>query len=147
MFALAAPSAFAQEQAAAQAQDDVQDEDTDDKLSEAALEQLVAPIALYPDALLSQVFMASTYPLEVVEAARWVKDNPSVKPDDVETALKEQDWDASVKSLAAIPDALAMLNHDLSWTQKLGDAFLAQNADFLDAVQRLRLRAEEAGNL
>ena len=130
-----------------QAQEDVQDEDADDQLSDAELEQLVAPIALYPDALLSQVLMASTYPLEVVEAARWAQDNPKVKPDDVETALKDKDWDASVKSLAAIPDALAMLNHDLSWTQKLGDAFLAQQAEVLEAVQRLRLRAEEAGNL
>ncbi len=147
VFGLAAPGAFAQEQAAAQEQQDVEEGDAEDNLSDAELEQLVAPIALYPDALLSQVLMASTYPLEVVEAARWVKDNPDVKPDDVESSLDGKGWDASIISLAAIPDALAMLNHDLSWTQKLGDAFLAQQQDVLEAVQRLRLRAEEAGNL
>ncbi|MFA9474429.1 MAG: DUF3300 domain-containing protein, partial [Filomicrobium sp.] len=142
-----APGAFAQEQLDVPEQQDAQEEGPQDTLSEGQIEQLVAPIALYPDALLSQVLMASTYPLEVVEAARWVKENPDVKDDAIDEAMEGKDWDASIKSLAAIPDALEMLNQDLSWTQKLGDAFLAQQQDVLDAVQRLRLRAEEAGNL
>src|SRR5262245_24823049 len=101
------------------------------------LEQFVAPIALYPDSLLAQVLMASTYPLEVVEAARWAKDNSSLKGDALEEALQPMTWDPAVKSLAAFPDVLAMMNEKLDWTQKLGDAFLAQQADVMDAVQRL----------
>jgi uncharacterized membrane protein YgcG len=111
------------------------------------LEQIVAPIALYPDALLAQVFMASTYPLEIVEAARWAKEHPEVKGDAVAKAVEQQTWDASVKSLVAFPDVLTMMNEKLDWTQKLGDAFLAQQKDVMDAVQRLRAKAKEAGNL
>lgn len=111
------------------------------------LEQIVAPIALYPDSLLSQVFMASTYPLEIVQAARWSKEHPDVKGDAVAKALEKETWDASVKSLVAFPDVLTMMNDKLDWTQKLGDAFLAQQKDVMDAVQRLRVKAKEAGNL
>src|SRR5262245_51335617 len=111
------------------------------------LEQMAAPIALYPDPLLAQVLMASTYPLEIVEAARWRKDNPSVTGDAVATALKDQDWDPSVKSLATFPDVLAMMDEKLDWTQKLGDAFLAQQSDLMDAVQRLRAKAKAEGTL
>jgi hypothetical protein len=111
------------------------------------IEQLVAPIALYPDSLLSQVLMASTYPLEVVEAARWVKENPNVKGQALEDAMQKQSWDPSVKALTAVPQTLAMMNDELKWTQDLGDAFLAQQSDVLDAVQRLRARADAAGNL
>jgi hypothetical protein len=115
--------------------------------SEARLEQLVAPIALYPDALLSQVLMAATYPLEVVEAARWSRENPKTTGQALEDAMQKQKWDASVKALTAVPQTLAMMNDKLAWTQQLGDAFLAQQADVLDAVQRLRARADAAGNL
>jgi Protein of unknown function (DUF3300) len=111
------------------------------------IEALVAPIALYPDDLLSQVLMASTYPLEVVQAARWVKANPNVKGDAAVKAVENQSWDVSVKSLVAFPQVLEPMNEKLDWTQKLGDAFLADQKSVLDAVQRLRQRAEQAGNL
>ena len=106
--------------------------------SQGELEAMVAPIALYPDALLSQLLMASTYPLEVVEAARWRKANPSLKDKALEDALQKQPWDASVKSLTAFPDVLGRMNEDLAWTQKLGDAFLGQQQQMLDTVQTLR---------
>jgi len=111
------------------------------------LEQIVAPIALYPDSLLAQIFMASTYPLEIVQAARWSKAHPDVKGDAVAKAVEKETWDASVKSLIAFPDVLTMMNDKLDWTQKLGDAFLAQQKDVMDAVQRLRVKAKESGNL
>ncbi len=116
-------------------------------LTSEQLEQLVAPIALYPDDLLSQVLMASTYPLEVVEAARWSRDNPKVTGKALEDAMQKQEWDPSVKALTAVPQTLQMMNDQLAWTQDLGDAFLAQQTDVLDAVQRLRARADAAGNL
>jgi hypothetical protein len=111
------------------------------------LEQIVAPIALYPDALLSQVFMASTYPLELVEAARFAVENPDLKDSALDEALKDKTWDLSVKSLVHFPQVLTMMNEKLDWTQKLGDAFLAQQKDVMDAVQRLRARAHKEGNL
>jgi Protein of unknown function (DUF3300) len=111
------------------------------------LEQIVAPIALYPDALLAQIFMASTYPLEIVQAARWSKEHPDVKGDAVAKEMEKQPWDPAVKSLVAFPDVLTMMNEKLDWTQKLGDAFLAQQKDVMDAVQRLRTKAKDAGNL
>lgn len=111
------------------------------------LEQIVAPVALYPDSLLAQIFMASTYPLEVVEAARWTKANANVEGDALADAMEKQDWDPSVKSLAAFPQVLTMMDEKLDWTQQLGDAFLAQQKDVMDAVQRLRTRAHAEGNL
>ncbi|MFC4313458.1 DUF3300 domain-containing protein [Steroidobacter flavus] len=111
------------------------------------LEQIVAPIALYPDALLAQVLMASTYPLEIVLAARWAAEHPDVKGDAVAKAVENETWDASVKSMVAFPDVLKMMNEKLDWTQKLGDAVLAQRKDVMDAVQRLRVKAKDAGNL
>ncbi len=116
-------------------------------ISNEEIEQLVAPIALYPDALVAQILMASTYPLEVVSAARWVTANPNVKGEALEAAMQQQPWDPSVKALAALPQVLNMMNDKLDMTQKLGDAFLAQQKDVLDAVQRLRARAQAAGNL
>jgi len=111
------------------------------------LDQLVAPIALHPDALLAQVLMASTYPLEVVQAARFVKDNPTLKSDQLNEALKQHTWDDSVKSLVFFPQVLTMMNDKLDWLQKLGDAFLAQQQDLMAAVQRLRARAQASGQL
>ena len=111
------------------------------------IEQLVAPLALYPDSLVAQILMASTYPLEVVAAARWSKANPNVKDKALEDAMQQQPWDPSVKSLTAFPQVLAMMNEKLDLTQKLGDAFLAQQKEVLDAIQRLRGKAEQAGNL
>lgn len=115
--------------------------------SKEELEQLVAPIALYPDPLVAQILMASTYPLEVVEAARWSKANPNVKDKALEDAMQQQKWDPSVKSLTAFPKVLQGMNEKLELTQKLGDAFLGQQKEVLDAVQRLRGKADQAGNL
>jgi len=111
------------------------------------LDALLAPIALYPDALLTQILMASTYPLEVVEAARWQKTNASLKGTALEDAARQQAWDESVKSLVMFADVLSRMNQDLAWTQKLGDAFLGQQAQVLETVQTLRKRAQQAGNL
>ncbi len=111
------------------------------------IEALVAPIALYPDPLLSQVLMASTYPLEIVQAARWVEKNPKITGDAAIKAVEKETWDVSVKSLVAFPQALIPMNEKLDWTQKLGDAFLAQREDVMQAVQRLRQQAEKSGNL
>jgi hypothetical protein len=118
-----------------------------DPRDKAQLEQLIAPIALYPDSLLSQVLMASTYPLEVVEAARWVKQNPDVTGQALEEAMQQQNWDPSVKALTAVPQTLQMMNDKLNWTQQLGDALLAQQTDVLNAVQTLRARADATGHL
>lgn len=111
------------------------------------LDQMLAPIALYPDDLLVQVLMAATYPLEVVQAARWVQANPNLAGDQLAAALEQQDWDPSVKSMVNFPSVLQMLNDRLEWTQKLGDAFLAQKDQVMDTVQKLRQRAQGQGYL
>jgi hypothetical protein len=111
------------------------------------LEQLVAPIALYPDALLAQVLMAATYPLEIVQAARWVQQNPTLKASVLANALQSQTWDPSVKSMCGVPDVLKRMNDNLNWTQDLGDAFLNDQAKVMDAVQTMRRKASEAGDL
>ena len=111
------------------------------------LDQMLAPVALYPDDLLTQLLMASTYPLEIVQAARWTKQNKNLKGDALTEALEKQDWDPSVKSLVNFPDVLAKMNENLEWTQKLGDAFLAQQKEVMDTIQKLRKKAQEAGNL
>jgi hypothetical protein len=111
------------------------------------LDQLLAPIALYPDTLLSQILMASTYPLEVVEAARWSRANPGLKGNDAVGAVEEKDWDASVKALAAFPQVLAMMDERLEWTERLGDVFILQEPVVMETVQSLRQRAYAAGNL
>lgn len=116
-------------------------------LSQEQLEQLLAPVALYPDALLAQVLMASTYPLEVVEAARWRKANPALSGKALEDALQALRWDPSVKSLAAFPPVLEMMNEQLAWTQQLGDAFLADQKRLLASVQKLRQAANAQGTL
>ncbi|MEO8566450.1 MAG: DUF3300 domain-containing protein, partial [Betaproteobacteria bacterium] len=111
------------------------------------LDALLAPIALYPDDLLAQVLMASTYPLEVVEAARFVQQNPGLSGAALDDALRTRRWDPSVQSLAAFPQVLAMMSDRLEWTQQLGDAFLANRQQVMDTVQALRSRAEAAGTL
>ena len=117
------------------------------KLSQAQLEALVAPIALYPDPLVSQVLMASTYPLEVAEASNWLQANKNLKGDALNQALQQQTWDASVKSLVSFPPVLEMMGTQLSWTQKLGDAVLAQQSDAMTAIQTLRAKAKQSGAL
>ncbi len=111
------------------------------------LDQMLAPIALYPDSLLSQIFMASTYPLEVVEAARWSRANPGLKGEEAVNAVEQRDWDASVKSLTAFPQVLAMMDQQLEWTARLGDVFIAQEPQVMETVQSLRQKAYAAGNL
>jgi hypothetical protein len=120
---------------------------TEAQLPEGQIEQLVAPIALYPDPLLTQVLMASTYPLEVVEAARWSQDNSTVNGQALQDAMQAQSWDPRVKALTAVPQTLQMMNAKIDSTQQLGDAFLAQQQDVLNAVQKLRAQAQAAGNL
>ena len=115
--------------------------------TQAELDQMLAPIALYPDALLSQVLMAATYPIEVVEAARWSRANPGLQGDDAVRAVHYEDWDPSVKSLVAFPQILQRMDENLEWTRTLGDAFLAQEPQMMDQVQQLRQRAQAAGHL
>lgn len=116
-------------------------------LKQEELDQLLAPIALYPDSLVSQILMASTYPLEIVEASRWAKKNEGLTGDALGKALEAQTWDASVKSLVNFPQVLTMLNEKLDMTTKIGDAFLSQQKQVLDTVQALRSKAKAAGNL
>jgi hypothetical protein len=129
---IAVPCAYAQERKA---------------FGQAELDQILAPVALYPDALLSQVLMASTYPLEVVEAARWSRAHPGIQGDEAVRAVADKDWDPSVKSLLAFPNLITRLDEKLDWTRRLGDAFLAQEAQVMDTVQQLRQRAQAAGKL
>jgi hypothetical protein len=111
------------------------------------IDQLTAPIALYPDSLLAQVLAASTYPLEIVQAARFLQQNKELKGEKLLAASKDKDWEPSVKAMLEFPDVLLMMNEKLEWTQKLGDAFLGQQKDVMVSVQRLRQKAQEAGNL
>lgn len=111
------------------------------------LDALLAPIALYPDTLLAELLMASTYPLEVVQAERWTTENKSLKGDQLKVEVDKQAWDESVKALVATPSVLTMISMKLDWTQKLGDAVLAQQADVMDAIQRLRSRAQANNKL
>jgi len=118
-----------------------------DDYSREQLTQMLAPVALYPDALLSQVLMAATYPLEVVEADRWRKKNPLLTGNNLEEALREQDWDASVKALCEVPTVLALMSEKLDETTNLGNAFLAQEDEVMEVIQELRTRAYQEGNL
>lgn len=111
------------------------------------LQQLLAPVALYPDQLLAQVLMAATYPLQVVQAARWQKENAKLTGAALDKALDGKEWDPSVRSLVPFPQVLTMMSDKLEWTQKLGDAFLAQQADVMAEVQYLRFKAQAAGSL
>ena len=111
------------------------------------LEQLVAPIALYPDELVGQILMASTYPTEVVEASRWMQQRPGLKGQGLADAVDHQPWDPSVKALTEFPAVLDSMNENLSWTSALGDAYVNQPQDVMSAVQALRKRAQTSGKL
>jgi hypothetical protein len=111
------------------------------------LDSLVAPIALYPDPLLAQVLAASTYPLELVQLQQWLEKNKTLKDKALADAVQKQPWDPSVQAMAALPDVVKRLVDDIQWTAELGNAFLAQESDTLDAVQRMRAKAQEKGNL
>ncbi|HFQ3986263.1 TPA: DUF3300 domain-containing protein [Enterobacter asburiae] len=113
----------------------------------AQIDQWVAPVALYPDALLSQILMASTYPANVIQAAQWSKDNPKMEGDAAIQAVASQPWDPSVKSLVAFPQLMSLMGENPPWVQNLGDAFLAQPKDVMDSVQRLRALAQKTGAL
>jgi Protein of unknown function (DUF3300) len=140
---LAAPPAlFAQQPAAPAAQ-----QSTAPAFKPEELDQILAPIALYPDSLVSQILMASTYPLEVVQADRFVTQNKDLKGDALTKALEKQTWDASVKSLVNFPQVLRMMSEKLDWTLKMGDAFLADQKKVLDTIQGLRAKAQASGNL
>ena len=117
------------------------------KFKKEELTQMLAPIALYPDSLIAQMLMASTYPQEVVESERWLRQNKGLKGDALDNALKEKTWDPSVKSLCHYPDVLFAMSEKLDQTRKLGDAFLSQEDDVMATIQELRRKAEEQGNL
>jgi Protein of unknown function (DUF3300) len=111
------------------------------------LQQLVAPIALYPDALVAQILAASTYPAEVVAADRWMQAHPGLKGDQLGDSVNAQSWDPSVKALTQFPDVLTNLDKNISWTSSLGDAYVNQEQEVMNAVQTMRQRAEQAGKL
>ena len=144
---LAAPPAVLTQQPAAPPAVPTQQPAAPPALKQEELDQILAPIALYPDSLIAQILMASTFPLEVVQAERFAKQNASLKGEALTKALESQSWDPSVKSLVNFPQVLTMMNEKLDWTQKLGDAFLAQQKPVLDTIQSLRAKAQAAGNL
>ncbi len=111
------------------------------------LDSLVAPIALYPDPLLSQTLVASTYPLEVIQLKQWLDQHKDLKDKALVDAVKKQDWDPSIQAMAPLPDVVKQLADNIKWTSDLGNAFLAQQNDVMDAVQRMRKKADDAGNL
>jgi hypothetical protein len=119
----------------------------DTNFSEAQLAQMLAPIALYPDSLLTHILIASTYPIEVVEAERWISKKSDLSVEKISKKLESKDWEPSVKALVMFPKVLERLSDDLSWTQQLGDAFLQSEEDVLEAIQDLRYQAEQAGSL
>jgi hypothetical protein len=111
------------------------------------LDSLVAPIALYPDPLLSQTLVASTYPLEIIQLQQWLEKNKNLKDQALADAVKKQDWDPSIQAMAALPDVVKQMADNIKWTTDLGNAFLAQQGDVMDAVQRMRKKAMDGGNL
>jgi hypothetical protein len=119
----------------------------DATFSEAELDQMMAPIALYPDSLLAQILMATTYPADVVEAVKWSKDNAGQEGDAAVDAVQDKSWDPSVMSLVAFPQVLTMMGEQPDWVQNVGDAFLDDSEAVMDTVQKLRLKAKDAGNL
>jgi hypothetical protein len=111
------------------------------------LDSLVAPIALYPDPLLTQTLVASTYPLEIIQLQQWLQKNKNLKDKALADAVKKQDWDPSIQAMAALPDVVKQMAENIKWTTDLGNAFLAQQSDVMDAAQRMRKKAKDAGNL
>jgi hypothetical protein len=129
------------------AQDSGEPNDQPDRFTKEELVQMLAPIALYPDPLIAQILMASTYPLELVEAERWVRQHKEMKGDALNDALKDKPWDPSVKSLCHVPDILFAMSEKLDQTRKLGDAYLSQEDEVMATIQDLRHKAKEQGNL
>ena len=131
----------------AQNQDAVAAEEIPEGFPPEEIERLVAPIALYPDALLAQILMAATYPLDIVQASRWVSENADLEGEALQLAAEEQGWDPSVQALVFFPDVLDRMNGHLDWTQNLGEAYLGQEDETIQAVQTLRTEAYDIGNL
>src|SRR6266508_2530365 len=142
------PSAFAQ-QAQSQVMNTTATTDTEEapKLPSGELDSLVAPIALYPDQLLAQTLAASTYPLEIIQLQQWMDRNKNLQGKALADAVAKQPWDPSVQALVATPDVVQRMAGNIQWTTDLGNAFLAQQSDVMDAVQRLRGKAESKGTL
>src|SRR4030081_4168867 len=138
-----APGAFAEQTSQASAPPPV----VAAQQSPAQLQQLVAPIALYPDALVAQILAAATYPDQVVEAERWMQQHPDLKDKQLGDEVNKQPWDPSVKALVEFPSVLANMDKNLSWTSSLGDAYVNQQQEVMNAVQAMRDRAQKAGNL
>jgi hypothetical protein len=138
-------------QQATQRPDSPMPQDSDDldapKLPNDQLDALVAPIALYPDPLLSQVLVASTYPLEVIQLQQWMAQHKDLKGEALVAAVEKEDWDPSIQGMAALPDAVKQLAENIKWTTDLGNAFLSQQSEVMDAIQRMRAKAKDAGNL
>src|SRR6186997_1449934 len=116
-------------------------------LSPNQLDDLVAPIALYPDPLISQVLVASTYPLEIIQLQQWLEKNENLKDKALVNEVSKQPWDPSIQAMAELPEVVKRLADDIQWTTDLGNAFLAQQSDVMDAVQRMRKKAQDTGNL
>lgn len=133
------PYLIAQETAPSQTQET--------KIPPDQLDALVAPIALYPDPMLTQTLVAATYPLEIIQLQQWLEKNPKLKDKELSEAVKKQDWDPSIQAMAGLPDVVKRLAENIKWTTDLGNAFLAQQADVMDAVQRMRKKAKDSGNL
>ena len=123
------------------------DADKDVEFSQAELDQMLAPIALYPDTVLSQILIASTYPIEIVQADRWAMSHKEVKGEEAVRLVEDKDWDPSIKALVAFPDILERMSDDIDWTQRLGDAFLSDENQVMDTVQNLRKKAYASGSL
>ena len=140
-------SAPRQAQTSAPAQTAAAAQTTAAKIPNDQLDSLVAPLALYPDPLLAQVLAASTYPLEIIQLQQWLAKNPDLKGEALASAVEKQSWDPAVQGLAALPEVVKRLGDDIKWTNDLGNAFLAQQSDVMDAVQRMRKKAADAGNL
>lgn len=142
-----APAAFAQNSQPVQGAEYTSAPVSAQVFAQQELDQMLAPVALYPDSLLTQILMASTYPLEVVQAARWSRANPGFQGDQAVRAVEQQNWDPSVKSLVAFPKILELMDANLDWTERLGNAFLSQESQVWETVQNFRQRADTAGNL
>src|SRR5213592_1928130 len=147
LFLLGSTAASAQ-----QAQSQVMTTTTSDteqapKLPNEELDSLVAPIALYPDPLLAQTLAASTYPIEVIQLQQWMEKNKALKDKALAEAVAKQPWDPSVQAMAGYPEVVQRMGGNIQWTDDLGNAFLAQQSDVMDAVQRMRAKAQGTGNL
>ena len=141
------PTAALAQQAESQVMKTTTDTQQAPKIPNDQLDSLVAPIALYPDQLLSQTLVASTYPLEIIQLQQWLDKNKNLKDKALASAVQKQNWDPSIQAMAAFPDVVKRLADDIQWTTDLGNAFLAQESDVMDAVQRMRAKAQSKGTL